>query len=83
MIIIHERKQITQLSIGILAEIRIDQNNGHTQDSIYTAIIFGVICNLSILSEDDLSSSSDHTQLGDIDLNHGTFSKNAELRVHG
>lgn len=54
----------------------------HTEDSIYTAIVFGVVCNLSILAEHNFPSSCDHTEFRNVNFDHGALSEYAELCVH-
>lgn len=54
-----------------------------TEDSIYTPIVLRIVGDLGVLSKDDLSSCSDHTQLGDVDLNDGTLGEDTKLSVHG
>ena len=53
-----------------------------TEDSVDTAVVFGVIRDLSVFSEDDLASSSHHTKLRDIHFDDSTLGEYTKLCVH-
>lgn len=53
-----------------------------TQNGVDAAIIFGVVCDLGVFPENNLTSSSHHTQLRDIDFDNRAFSHHAKLGVH-
>jgi hypothetical protein len=53
-----------------------------TEDSIYASIIFGVVCDLRVFSENDFATRSDHTELGNINFDDSTLCHHAELGIH-
>ena len=54
-----------------------------TKYSVDTTVIFRVVGDLSVFSEDDLASGGDHTKLGDVNFDDGTLGQYAELSVDG
>ena len=56
--------------------------DGHTKNSIYAAIILGVIRDLGIFPEYNFSTSGDKAKLGNIDFDHRPFCHHSQLGVH-
>lgn len=52
------------------------------KDSIDATVVFGVVGDLRIFPEHDLSTSRHHSQLRNIHFYHGTLCHDAELCVH-
>ena len=53
----------------------------HKKNSVDTAIVLAVVGNLGPSTPNDLAASSDKTELGNVDLDNGTFGKNSKLCV--
>lgn len=53
------------------------------QDAVNTALVLRVVSDLSKAAPNNLSTSSDQTQLADIDLDNRTLRQDSQLRIHG
>lgn len=53
------------------------------QDSVQASVVLGVVCDLGPTTPDDLSTSCDQTELGNVDFDDGTLGQNTKLGVHG
>ena len=53
-----------------------------TENRIYAAIIFGVVRDLGIFSENNFTTRGYHAQLGDIDFYDRSLRHDAKLGVH-
>jgi hypothetical protein len=55
----------------------------HTKNSVDAAIIFGVVCDLGVFPKHYFSTSRDHAQFRNVDLDDSSLRHDAKLRVHG
>jgi len=59
-----------------------EAEGGLTEDGVDAPVIFRVVCDLGVFSENDLSTGGDHTELGDVDFDDGTLGQHTKLGVH-